>query len=184
MITNIYLVRHAHSTYTPDELVRPLSDKGFRDAQQVTKLLLHENISCVIASPYKRAIQTVEQIAKLHGLTIKIDYGFRERTLSNYSVDNFEKEILNAWKDLNYSLPGGESGYSAQERGITAINSILKEHKGENIAIGTHGNIMVLILNYYDKKYAYDFWCNLSMPAIYKLCFENNTLMSIEPLLK
>ena len=29
MNTNIYLVRHAHYLYTPDELNRPLSEKGY-----------------------------------------------------------------------------------------------------------------------------------------------------------
>lgn len=36
MTTNLYFVRHAHSTYTPDELGRPLSEKGIQDARMVT----------------------------------------------------------------------------------------------------------------------------------------------------
>jgi 2,3-bisphosphoglycerate-dependent phosphoglycerate mutase len=60
MITNIYFVRHADSSYTPEELNRPLSEKGIKDAKKVTELLSHENITKVISSPYKRAIQTVE----------------------------------------------------------------------------------------------------------------------------
>ncbi len=63
MITSIYFVRHAHSTYTPDELGRPLSKKGFEDAKRVTESLLSENINVVLSSPYKRAIQTVQGIA-------------------------------------------------------------------------------------------------------------------------
>lgn len=35
MNTNIYLVRHGHSVYTSDELNRPLSEKGFRDADRI-----------------------------------------------------------------------------------------------------------------------------------------------------
>ncbi|MCC2441947.1 histidine phosphatase family protein, partial [Bacillus paranthracis] len=35
MLTNLYLVRHAHSTYTPEELKRPLSEKGLKDAYKV-----------------------------------------------------------------------------------------------------------------------------------------------------
>lgn len=63
MITNIYFVRHAHSTYTPDEISRPLSERGFKDAKKVTKLLLEDNITRVISSPYRRAMQSVEGIA-------------------------------------------------------------------------------------------------------------------------
>lgn len=59
-MTNIYFVRHANSSYSTDELNRPLSEKGINDAKKVTELLSHENISKVISSPYKRAIQSIE----------------------------------------------------------------------------------------------------------------------------
>lgn len=43
---------------------------------------------------------------------------------------------------------------------------------------------MVLIMNYYDKKYNYDFWKGLNMPDIYKLSFEDEKLVSVEHLFK
>jgi 2,3-bisphosphoglycerate-dependent phosphoglycerate mutase len=39
---------------------------------------------------------------------------------------------------------------------------------------------MVLIMNYYDKKYNYDFWNNLNMPDIYKLSFEDVVLIGVK----
>ena len=180
MITNIYLVRHAHSTYTPEELNRPLSEAGLRGAKQVTKLLLGENITHVISSPYKRAIQTVEGIANFFGLNILIDDGFRERKLADNSVDNFNETIFKYWENFDFTLPGGETGYFAQDRGAKSLKNTLDKYDGRNIVIGTHGNIMVLIMNYYDKKYNYDFWSNLSMPDIYKLSFENKNLIEVK----
>jgi len=180
MITNIYFVRHANSTYTPDELKRPLSERGLKDAEQVTKLLSEENITHVISSPYKRAIQTVEGIANLLGLNMSIDGGFIERKLADSSVDNFDEVILKYWKDFDFSLQGGETGYLAQDRGVKSLENTLDKYHGGNIVIGTHGNIMVLIMNYYDKKYNYDFWCNLNMPDIYKLSFENRKLTGVK----
>jgi 2,3-bisphosphoglycerate-dependent phosphoglycerate mutase len=180
MNTNIYFVRHAHSTYTPDELSRPLSARGLKDAEPVTKLLLGENVTQVISSPYKRASQTVDGIARLLGINILIDEGFRERKLADSSVDNFDEAVIKAWESFDFSLPGGETGYSAQIRGVKALKDILVEYCGENIVIGTHGNIMVLIMNHYDKRYDYDFWSNLNMPDIYKLSFENGRLMEVK----
>jgi 2,3-bisphosphoglycerate-dependent phosphoglycerate mutase len=176
MITNIYFIRHANSTYTPEELKRPLSERGLKDANQVTKLLSKENITHVMSSPYKRSIQTVEGIANLFGLNISIDDGFRERKLADSCVDNFDEVILKYWEDFEFSLPGGETGYFAQDRGVKSLENTLDKYDGGNVVIGTHGNIMVLIMNYYDKKYNYDFWCNLNMPDIYKLSFENGKL--------
>ncbi|MFP5109538.1 histidine phosphatase family protein [Neobacillus sp. C211] len=62
LLTNLYFVRHAHSTYTPDELGRPLSNRGFSDVERITNILEKENIDIVISSPYKRAVQLIEFI--------------------------------------------------------------------------------------------------------------------------
>ena len=180
MITNVYLVRHAHSTYTPDELCRPLSEKGLRDAGKVTELLSLKNISHVISSPYRRAVQTVEGIANLNKLTIVTDDGFRERKLAADSVADFQDTVLKAWENLNYALPGGESGFCAQNRGIRSLRNAIDKYRGGNIVIGTHGNLMVLIMNYYDKKYDYAFWDKLNLPDIYRLGFTDEVLFEIE----
>ncbi|WP_129691100.1 histidine phosphatase family protein [Gottfriedia acidiceleris] len=180
MITNLYLVRHAHSTYTPDELGRPLSKRGFTDANIVTKLLIKEKIDYVISSPYKRAIQTVEEIAKSLNLEIIIEENFKERLLSHEPVEDFEKVIREVWMDFNRSLNGGESNNMAQKRGIEAISKLLINYSGKNIVIGTHGNMMVLIMNYFDQKYDFNFWNGLAMPDIYKLTFEGESLVEVK----
>ncbi|PET64819.1 histidine phosphatase family protein [Bacillus sp. AFS001701] len=179
MKTNLYLVRHAHSTYTPDEIGRPLSKSGFSDANIVTELLLKEKIDYVVSSPYKRAIQTVEEISKTLNLEIIIEENFKERLLSLEPVPDFEDIIREVWMDFNKSWNGGESNYTAQKRGIEAINKLLKNYSGKNIVIGTHGNLMVLIMNYFDQKYDFNFWNGLAMPDIYKLTFEGESLVEV-----
>ena len=62
MITEIYLVRHAHSDYSSgDDETRALSERGRIDALAVTELLLKEHIQVICSSPYVRAVQTVEE---------------------------------------------------------------------------------------------------------------------------
>ncbi|MGY0694224.1 histidine phosphatase family protein [Virgibacillus sp. FSP13] len=180
MTTNLYLVRHAHSTYTPDELGRPLSDRGFADALTVTKLLKAEKVDNVYSSPYKRAIQTVEGIAKYIGKEIKIENNFRERMLSEKPVVDFMAAITRVWEDFDYYWKGGESNRVAQNRGVQAAIKILDQRVGENIVIGTHGNLMVLIINYFDNKYGFDFWKGLGMPDIYRLSFDGKRLVGVK----
>ena len=179
MLTNLYFVRHAHSTYTPDEFGRPLSEKGKADAEEVTQFLKKENIDIVISSPYKRAIQTVESVAEFWGKEIIIEHEFKERILSKGPMENFELAITKVWNDPAYSWEGGESNITAQNRGVEATLKLLKRYKGRNIVIGTHGNIMVLIMNYFDSKYDFIFWKELDMPDIYKLTFDNVTLQGV-----
>ncbi|MBS4223601.1 histidine phosphatase family protein [Lederbergia citrea] len=180
MKTNLFFVRHAHSTYTTDELGRPLSERGFIDAEAVTEVLKTENIEHVISSPYKRAIQTVEGIASYINTEIEIVDGFKERTLSEESVDSFTDAITKVWEDPTFSWEGGESNLIAQKRGIEITFQTLEKYEGKNVVIGTHGNIMVLIMNHFDKKFDFTFWQELEMPDIYKLTFEIKNLVEVK----
>ena len=180
MQTNIYFVRHAHSTYTPDELRRPLSPKGCLDAERITERLKHEGIDYVLASPYKRAIQTVQGIADWIGAEIMMEESFRERQLAKEPVDDFDQAVTKLWQNPAFSYEGGESNLMAQKRGVDAIIHVLQTYKGKNIVIGTHGNIMVLIMNHFDSRYGYSFWKGLAMPDVYRLTFEGLKLKEVK----
>lgn len=90
--------------------------------------------------------------------------------------------IEKSFIDIDFSLEGGESTRAAQERSILIIEKFLCEYKGKDIVIGTHGNIMTIIMNYYNKEYGFDFRNSTSMPDIYKMTFELNELKSVERL--
>ncbi|WP_456278982.1 histidine phosphatase family protein [Bacillus sp. AK128] len=184
MQTNLYFVRHAHSIYTPDELLRPLSEQGQRDAVRITQLLEKVSIDYVISSPYKRAVQTVEGIADLCGKEVIIENGFKERLLSEGPVENFDIAVTKVWEDPTFSWQGGESNNIAQKRGVQATLNVLKMYSGSNIVIGTHGNIMVLIMNYFNEKYGFNFWKALEMPDMYKLLFDGTTLKQVKRIWK
>ncbi|HDX9654481.1 TPA: histidine phosphatase family protein [Bacillus wiedmannii] len=179
-MTTIYFVRHAHSIYTKDERVRPLSEKGHLDVENVTRLLKDKHIDVVISSPYKRAIQTVQGIANTYNISIQIEEDLRERLLSKEPVTDFNDAVQKVWEDWDFAHEGGESNDVAQRRAVICMQNILKKYENKNIVIGTHGNIMVLLMNYFDSKYDFQFWKTLHMPDVYKLTFDNNCFSSAE----
>lgn len=179
MRTNLFFVRHAQSIYTPEELTRPLSKKGMADAQRVTSILANEKIDVVISSPYKRAIQTIEGVSHTIRQNIMIIDDFKERKLSEGPVEDFGSAIRKVWEDESFSWEGGESNLIAQKRGVEATIRVLESFEGKNIVVGMHGNLMVLIMNYFDKRYDFTFWKELDMPDIYKLTFENDKLKEV-----
>lgn len=179
-MTTIYFVRHAHSTYTKEERERPLSEKGQLDAENVTHLLKDRHIDVVISSPYKRAIQTVQGIANTYDVSIQIEEDLRERLLSSESVTDFNDAVQKVWEDWDFAHEGGESNDVAKRRAVICMQNILKKYKDKNIVIGTHGNIMVLLMNYFDSKYDFRFWKTIRMPDIFKLNFHNEDLVSAE----
>lgn len=178
-MTNLYFVRHAHSIYTPDELERPLSEKGYKDSERILALIQQEGIDVVVSSPYKRAVQTVEGVAEYFNLEIEIYEDLKERTLTGKPAEDFTAAITKVWEEPNFAWEGGESNIEAQARGVKVIHHLLEKYEGKNVVIGTHGNIMVLIMNYFDKQYDFSFWNELDMPDIYKLTFEGDSLVGV-----
>ncbi|WP_340401591.1 histidine phosphatase family protein [Paenibacillus sp. FSL H8-0079] len=182
MKTNIYMVRHAESPYDEgSEITRGLTTKGKKDVEKATEILKVEGIDVIISSPYNRAILSVEGLAQYFELNIKTYEDLRERFFAEETIDNTElmSIIRDKFNDFDYSLPGGESNADCQNRSIAVIKNILKEHAGKKIAIGTHGLVMTLMMNYFDSSYGLDFLDQLKKPDIYKLRFENFELKDV-----
>ncbi|RIW37293.1 histidine phosphatase family protein [Bacillus salacetis] len=174
MKTNVYLVRHSHSIYTSDELGRPLSEKGFSDSAKITEILSKEKIDVFLSSPYLRAVQTIQGAAGHFGKEVELMEGFKERHLTSEPAEDFSLAIRKVWEDWHFSWEGGESNLAAQERGVSELMKVLEKQGGKNIAIGTHGNIMVLIMNHFDGRYDFSFWEQLKMPDVYCLSFDGS----------
>ena len=114
--TTFYFVRHAHSPYIPNrEAERGLSEQGRRDASRVTEILTQYDIDVVVSSPYARAVETVRETAEIVGTEVRTECGFRERTLAESHVEDFEEAITKVWEEPSFAWPGGESNEAAQE---------------------------------------------------------------------
>jgi 2,3-bisphosphoglycerate-dependent phosphoglycerate mutase len=178
MNTTIYWVRHAKSPFSlENERLRELSPDGMAAAECVTEILVQEQLEAVVSSPYTRAVQTVEGAAAKLGLTIELEENLRERPLASLDHviedQDFMAAIERAFTDPDYALPGGESNHEAQRRGMEALQRVLDRHQGKRIAIGTHGNIMTILMSYWDKEaYGLAFWKQTSMPDIYKMTLD------------
>lgn len=184
MTTTLYMVRHAESPFIfRQERTRGLSVEGEMDARKVAELMLLEQVDVVVSSPFVRSIKTIEEIATTRNLEIELFEELRERMIKgNYKLswEEVEQAIEKSFSDKDYCLPGGETTKQAQERAIPVVKQLLKEHEGKNIVVGTHGNIMTIIMNYFDEQYCYDFWKNTSKPDIYKLIFKKKKLIEVE----
>lgn len=163
----VYLIRHAHAEWIPDEN-RSLSEQGGQDAQRIAHMLEAIPLKAIFSSDYRRAIQTVQPLAILLGLEIQLEPRFRERELGGWTALNFVAAVQRTWQDPDYAFPGGESNRQAQRRAILGLQAVLEGSK-EQIVIGTHGNLLALILNYFDPTVDFDFWLALSMPDVYRL---------------
>jgi len=175
--TFIYFVRHAESIYVEGtERSRSLSEKGMADALTIKDILKTEEIDYFISSPYERAIETIRPTAIEYLNDIKIEEDLRERNIGIFSSISFKEAKRQVYEDIHYAFPLGESTLIAQKRSVKVMEDILETYEGKKIVIGTHGDIMALMMNHFDKQYGFDFWQSTSMPDIYKLSFEEKKL--------
>ena len=72
----ILLVRHASAgdryAWEGDDSLRPLDERGLRQADELVELLEQYEVTRVLSSPSLRCVQTVEPFAQARGLGIEI----------------------------------------------------------------------------------------------------------------
>ncbi|KOP72580.1 phosphoglycerate mutase [Lysinibacillus sp. FJAT-14745] len=184
MDTIIYMIRHAESPFVfGQERTRKLSNQGEIDAKKVTAIMDVKEIDLVISSPYTRAIQTIEGIVDSKNIEVKVFEELRERKLKGayqLPAEEIQQAIKKSYEDIDFNLSGGESVRDVQNRAIPIIKELLNNYKTKTIIIGTHGNVMTIIMNYFNKEYGYDFWKNTSKPDIYKLVFLDEKLQLVQ----
>jgi 8-oxo-dGTP diphosphatase len=71
----ILLIRHARagdrSEWEGDDRLRPLDERGRRQATALVDLLADYELDRVVSSPYDRCVQTVEPLAAARGLDVE-----------------------------------------------------------------------------------------------------------------
>ncbi|MDT3428606.1 2,3-bisphosphoglycerate-dependent phosphoglycerate mutase [Paenibacillus forsythiae] len=187
MDTSLYMIRHAVSPYLRgQERNRGLSEQGAADARRVKAILKHEDIAHFVSSPYARAVATMQPLAEEAGKEITLYEGLREREFGDLDREFGDEELLAAvrrsFEDRHFKLDGGESAQEAEARAVPIIEQLLGKHAGSKIAIGTHGNLMAIIMHFYNKAYGFDFLLATTKPDIYKMEFAGQKLVSVERL--
>lgn len=61
-----------------------------------------------------------------------------------------------------------------QKRSVAVLKDTLNQHRGHKIALGTHGAVMTLMMNYFDAKYDLSFLLQTTKPDIYRMEFAAN----------
>ncbi|HWG85568.1 MAG TPA: histidine phosphatase family protein [Deinococcales bacterium] len=170
----VLLIRHAEPVPPGDprfeENDRPLSDRGRVQAMELASGLGGMDIAAVYSSPYPRAVQTVQPLADARRLTVTTVPDLRERLLSPQPLPDWREHLEAAWRDHDYCLPGAESGRAAQARAMAALEEIAARHpQGGTVALGSHGNLIALVLHAAEPGVDYAFWSQIPMPALYVL---------------
>lgn len=153
METTVYLVRHAeaegnvyrrcHGQY--DSLLTP---RGMEQLPYLARRFSSVPLDAVYASDLYRARTTARAIAGSKGIGVslrpvlrEIDMGtWEDKTwaeLPRTDVEKFREWQTEPWKCV---APGGESIIGAGTRMLGGVKELVREHKGKEIAVVTHGS--------------------------------------------
>jgi 2,3-bisphosphoglycerate-dependent phosphoglycerate mutase len=174
---DVILVRHAQPvpSGTPGwedrDNERPLDAAGRRAAEELAEELEPFGLLAIYSSPYARARQTVEPLARRRELPIQELTDLRERLLNPDAPRDDWRELLeHSWADPDYALPGGESGRMAQRRALAVLDLLRAHHPdGGRLLVASHGNLISLILQALEPDVGVEFHLAMPMPALYHL---------------
>jgi 2,3-bisphosphoglycerate-dependent phosphoglycerate mutase len=171
---DVLLVRHAEpmpvGTPGMHDDDRPLTDAGREAARELAAELEGWEITAIYSSPYVRAVETVTVLAERRRLEVQVLTDLRERRLATELMADWREQLEAAWTDHERVLPGGESGRDAQRRAIGTLDLLRSRHPdGGRLVLGSHGNLISLILHALEPGVGFDFHMAMPMPALYRL---------------
>ena len=153
-MTKIYLVRHCEAEGNLKQLFQgsintDITDLGAKQLEFLKERFKDIQLDAVYSSPLKRAIKTAEAVIGEKPLTPIIHEGFVE--IDGGVVDGkpfketfLELGLLDDWINRPWTVKfeGGESFAEVYDRASKALFEIAENHKGQTIAIGSHGGVI------------------------------------------
>ena len=142
-MTTLYVVRHCRASGQAPEA--PLTDEGRAQAERLADFLAPLAPDRIVASPFRRAIQSAEPLAARLGQEIEVDARLRERNLGDPPIADPFEQLRLSFDDVDLCLPGGESSRAALARAEAARRDLLA-HGARRTVVVSHGNLIALLL--------------------------------------
>lgn len=157
----IYLIRHGETDWNKRNIIQGsndtiLNDIGRKQACELAKKMHNDKNICftkVYTSKQKRAVETAKIISEALDKKYIIVDGLQEMDLGsfeNHTWDEAKKKFsyeFSLWmKNRRYKrVPCGESYQDVLVRALDALKKII-ESNSENVAVVTHGAVIMAIL--------------------------------------
>ena len=140
-------VRNTLSENPERTWISKLTPEGIVQIEGLAKKLKKEKISLIYTSPFYRAKQSAEIIAKVTGAKVIVDERLHELNSGvlngkpeigyNEFYGRNEKPVL---AEFTKTPPGGENLNDARKRALLFLNDINRNHKNETIVVVGHGH--------------------------------------------
>ncbi|MBQ1868348.1 MULTISPECIES: histidine phosphatase family protein [Selenomonas] len=158
-MVKVVFVRHGQTEWNVSGRYQGQSDvalsaAGIEQAEKLAANFPVEHIDAVYSSDLIRARVTAETVAKRFGLSVQLEPAFRELSFGDWEGLTYE-QIVASWPDAmeNFlahpdilNIPNGESFPEVQQRAMSRLQELLREHEGQTIMIAAHGAVLRTML--------------------------------------
>ena len=154
-LTRIVAVRHGETAWNVELRVQGQLDIGLNalgrlQAVQLAQALADEAIDVLYSSDLGRARDTAHAVAQRLGLPLQLDAALRERAFGRFEgltyaeIEQCFPDEARRWRqrDPDFAPEGGESLAGFQRRAVAAVAAIAQRHRGEHVAVITHGGVL------------------------------------------
>ena len=134
----------------------PLSEEGEKQALCLGKRFENPSIKldAVYSSPLQRAIKTAESMANAKGLSVvpyeyfkEINFGEWEGHNVKQLTEKYGKSYTDFYeRPFSHTFPGEGSFEIVKERSVEGFYKLLEKHKGQNVAIVSHGGVLRVLI--------------------------------------
>ncbi|WP_416151786.1 histidine phosphatase family protein [Salipaludibacillus sp. HK11] len=173
VLNKVYVIRHCEADGQSRE--SQLTKNGFKQAIELADFFYGVKVDRIISSPFIRALHTIKPLADKLKINIEVNNLLSERILSDENMPNWFEKLKYTYEDLDIQYEGGESSREAMNRIVEVIEDVI-DAETQNTIIVTHGNLLSLLLKYYNENFGFEEWLNLTNPDVFKFKFENNQI--------
>ncbi len=153
--TELFLIRHGQTAWNRDHRIQgqqdvDLDDAGRAQAEALTSAMHRIQPDVVHSSDLVRALSTARIATGLPDSSIHTSPALRERCFGIYETFT-QEEIRRKWDpgfftpdrgEPDGSIEGAEEIHEFQMRCVRALESVVKDHPGQRIAVFTHGGVI------------------------------------------
>lgn len=131
-----------------------LAPEGHAQAQRIGQRLATAGIGAIYVTPLRRTAQTAEPLARLLGLTPRVEPELREVNLGEWEGGRYRKMVaerhpmaVRMWQEERWDvIPGAERSEAFAARVRAAITRLASRHAGQQVAVFTHGGVIGQVL--------------------------------------
>lgn len=182
-MNNLILVKHSLpeivSTRPAKEWL--LSELGRFRCKALSQMLKVYSPDLIVSSVEPKAVETAQIIASQINQPLRVCEGLHEhdRTGVNFlSKEQFEANVNDFFMHPDEWVMGRETAHQACERFSNALASVEKAHPDKNIVVVSHGTVITLFVEKYNRMDPFSFWKKLDLPSFVVLSLPQHQLVT------